>query len=82
MRFTEAVLESIYLVTAGVLLIGGFWSELALEGAPSALTSCNALPTASLQSCVSRFTYALYVNFIFIYLAIGFTYKTLSLIHI
>ena len=76
MRFTEMILELIYLGTAGLLLIGGLWSELALDGALSALPSCNALPTTSLQSCVSRGSYVLYVNFVFIYLALGFTYKT------
>lgn len=76
MRFTEMIIEFIYLGTAGLLLIGGLLSELALEGMPWALASCNALPTTSLQPCVSRVSYVLYVNFIFVYLALGFTYKT------
>ena len=60
MRFTEMLLKLIYLGTAGVLLIGGLWTEITLETASS----------------TSRVSYALYVNFTLVYLALGFTYKT------
>ncbi len=60
MRFAEVVLELIYLGTAGVLLMVGLWAEITLETASS----------------TSRVSYALYVNFTFAYLALGFTYKT------